>query len=69
MGRLPKKQAREHLTVTVDPSTVAKLDALARDLGLSRGKLVDEAIERLRAIVEQRGGIAFLVGATAGKPT
>ena len=59
-ARAPRRIGREHLTVTVDPATTARLDALAAELGLSRGRIVDEAIVRLRAIVEERGGIAFL---------
>ena len=70
MGRPPKKISREHFTATVDPSTVDRIDALASELGLSRGRVVDEAISRLRSIVDERGGIALLATATtAGKPT
>lgn len=65
MGRPPKKLGREHFTATVDPATVDRIDALASELGLSRGRVVDEAIVRLRAVVDEQGGIAFLTVRTS----
>lgn len=63
-ARQPAKISREHLTVTVDPSTVERLEAMVAELGLSRGRIVDEAIVRLSAILAERGGIALLMGQT-----
>lgn len=65
MGRAPKKIGREHFTATVDPATADRIDALARELGISRGRVLDEAIVRLRAIVDEKGGIAFLTVRTS----
>lgn len=65
--RQPARIGREYLTVTVDPATVARVDALAHELGLSRGRIIDEAIVRLRSIVDEHGGIAFLAARLEAK--
>ncbi len=43
-ARTRSKPGREYLTLTVDQRTVALLSSIAAERGLSRGRIVDEAI-------------------------
>lgn len=52
-----KRVTRPMLSVTVDPRTVDRLDELAASTGLSRGRIVDAAIEAWTAPKGARLGI------------
>lgn len=43
-GRLPT--ARQTVSVVLAPSAVASLDALARSKGLTRGRVIEELLDR-----------------------
>lgn len=40
----PRKIGRTSLCVTLDPRTVERIDQLSKELGISRGRVIDDAV-------------------------